>query len=275
MARPRTIALPLVILLGAVSLLTSGCAMKRDMDLALHEIHILQQGQKKIYSDVLRQIEARSGQLEADQQYLSDTQTEFSSEADAIRGEMARLGAAMVGLQQELADASQRLKTLQNNQAIGLGSLSGRIDDAQDKLGTQIDTQGKTLDSFATEIATQVDGQATQVAKLGKVQKGLSGKAKKRDQSIADLSKTLETLGQKLSTDLSALSKRVSTLPKGSGNGGADVSALKKQVDFLGEKLPAQVDKVSKKNASLASDMREYQTLLADLNKRLKALEAR
>jgi len=253
--------------LVAIAVLSGGCATKRDLNVALHQINTIKREQAKQLEQMRGQIESRSGQLEIGQ-------TESRAEADGIRSEIARMGSMLNSLQQELTAVSQRVKTLQNNQAIGLGSLSGRVDDSREKLQDSIATQADSMDQFATRIAGQVDNQGTQVAALKKSQKQLAAKTSRNDKSLAEVSKTLNALGKKLAKELKAHSKRIDAA-SGGGASSADLTALNKQVKFLGDKLPKQVDKNSKANASLATEIREYQSLLGDLNKRLKALEAR
>ncbi len=258
------------------ALAVGGCATTSDIDMTMDEINKIRREQAIMQQQLLGQIRSRSEQLESGQTNLDAAVSEFSSEAEGMRNQLAQTGTALADLRKsmaelrtELATLAGKVKELQHNQAIGLGSLSNRLDETDASLNGKVAGLEKKMDAFAEKVATQV-------AKLSKGQSAIKTQGKKRDKTVATLSKTLDTLGKKVTSELAAQNKRINAIPAGGGKGGgADVKALEKKVAFLGKKLPEQVDKVSKQAATVAAELRDYQTLLADLNKRLKALEKR
>ncbi len=271
-------ALLLTFLVAALG--AGGCATQSDIDMTIDEINQIRSEQAIMQKQLMGRIQDKSKQLESDQSNLDAAQTEFRSEAEGMRGELAETGSSVAELRRQVAELRQqvtelvgKVKALQHNQAVGLGSLSNRIDAGNDGLTGRIDDQTKKMDSFATQVSGQVDKQVQQLTQLTKGQRAIKARDKKRDKTLSDLSATLATLGKKLTAELATQSKRIQSKP--SAGKSADVAALKKKVDFLGKKLPGQIDKIGKQTAGVSSELHDYQSLLADLNKRLKALEAR
>jgi DNA repair exonuclease SbcCD ATPase subunit len=255
-------------------LLLAGCAWRADLDYTVDEVMALKEKQDQEYHELKSQLDRRAGQIEASQTDLSQSQSEFRNQADSISSELARLGSAVAALQRQVEDLSQRTKDLQNTQAIGLGTLSQRLDDTGAKLETLQNAQGQKLDQFATEVSGQVDASSKELTSLSKGVKTLTARDKQREKSVADLTKKLDALGKKLTAEVAAQQKQISQAPGGGADAG-EVAALKKRVDFLGGKLPKEVDGQAKRLAKLEKDLRDMATLLSDLNGRLKGLEAR
>lgn len=271
---PRAVGAALTPLAAAVAilLLLPGCALKRDLDTTVDEVIALKQRQAADKKALMDEMDRRIGAVQSDQIDLSQSQGEFKTQTESISAQLARLGTELSSLEKQVADLSTRMKELQNTQAIGLGSLSRRLDERGEGLATGLDTQDKKLSKFATEVSTQVDQTAGQVAALAKSVDGLSAQDKKRQADVAALGKKLDVLGQKLTGEIASQRTQIAT---GSGADTGDVAALKKQVDFLGDKLPKEVDGQSKRLAVMEQSLKDMQDLLADLHGRLKAIEAK
>lgn len=252
----------------AVAVLASGCALKRDLDITVDEVVALKRRQAEDRRAILDEMDKRIGVVQSDQIDLSQSQGEFRNQTASIAAQLSRLGAQVAALETQVAELNKHLKELQNTQAIGLGSLSRRLDERGEALTTGLDTQDRKLAKFATEVSTQVDQTAGQVTKLAKSVDGLAAQDKKQQAAVADLSKKLDALGKKLTSEIA--SQR-----GGGGVDAGDVAALRKQVDFLGAKLPKEVDGQSKRLAAMEQSLHDMQELLADLHGRLKAVEAR
>jgi chromosome segregation ATPase len=257
--------------LGTALLLLSGtgCALKRDLDLTVDEVVALKRQQAQDRKALMDEISRRVGEVQSDQIDLSASQGEVQTQAETISAEVSRIGAQAASAERQITELSNRVKDLQNNQAIGLGSLSKRLDERGEALTVSQDTQSKKLEKFAAEVSTQVDQTATQVAKLAKSVEALAAQDKKQAQSVAELAKKLDTLGTKLTGEIS------SQRDDGGGADAAEVAALKKRVDFLGDRLPKEVDSQGKRLAAVEKSLKDIQELLADLHGRLKALEGR
>lgn len=235
----------------------SGCALKSDLELTIDELNRVKQRQ----ANLMQQLDIRAQSLAEQQSDLSATQGEFRSEADAISSQVSDLGRRLGTLSETLNSVALELKDLQNTQAMGMGALSGRIDASSDELGTQT----AKLDQFATTVSDRVAD--------------LALKGQKRDtalnqinKDLVSLNKKVNDLGKKLTAELASQRKRIDA---GGGGGAADVATLQKKVDLLGKKLPAAVDDQGKKVAGLSKELHDIQSLLADLNNRLKKLEGR
>jgi chromosome segregation ATPase len=253
-------------------LLLSACAWRSDLDYTVDEVMALKQKQSEDYRQLKSQIDQRTGRIETSQADLSQSQVEFRNQAEAISAELARLGSAVADLQRQVADLSKRNKDLQNTQAIGLGTLSKRLDETGATLETLQKNQGQKLDRFATEVSGQVDASSKQLTSLTQGVKDLTARDKQREKALGDLTKKLDTLGKKLTAEVSAQRTQIA---QGSGADSGEVAALKKRVDFLGDKLPKEVDGQARRLEKLEKDLRDVAALLSDLNGRLKGLEAR
>lgn len=254
--------LPLFSLLLCTVWAVSGCALNSDLDLTIDELNRVKQRQ----ANLMQQLDIRAQTLAEGQSDLSATQGEFRSEADAISSQVAGLGRRLGQLSETLKTLALELKDLQNTQAMGMGALSGRIDATAEELTARIDTQTAKLDMFATTTSDRV----ADLAQKGQRRDASLNRLKK---DLTALNKKVSTLGKKLTAELASQSKRIAA--GGNGGGAADVAALKKKVDMLGKKLPAAVDAQSKKVSGLSKELRDIQSLLSDLNKRLKKLEGR
>jgi chromosome segregation ATPase len=257
---------------AALALLLPGCALKRDLDTTVDEVITLKQQQARDRKAFMDEMDRRIGAVQSDQIDLSQSQGEFKTQAESISSQLSRLGTELSALEKQVADLSTRMKELQNTQAIGLGSLSRRLDERDETLSTGLTTQDKKLSKFATEVSTQVDQTAGQVTTLAKSVAGLTAQDKKQQADVAALSKKLDVLGKKLTGELASQRTEIAT---GSGADAGDVAALRKQVDFLGDKLPKEVDGQAKRVAVMEQSLKDMQDLLADLHKRLKAVEAK
>ena len=262
---PRAVGAALL----SLGVLVSGCAMKRDLDITVDEVVALKRRQAEDRKAIMDEMDKRIGAVQSDQIDLSQSQGEFKNQTESISAQLSRMGSQLADLEKQVAELSTHLKELQNTQAIGLGSLSRRLDERGEGLAAGLDTQDKKLAKFATEVSTQVDQTAGQVTKLSKSVDTLSSQNKKQQAAVASLTKKLDTLGQKLTGEI------VSQRDGGGGADRAEVAALKKQVDFLGDKLPKEVDGQAKRVASMERSLKDMQELLADLHSRLKAVEAR
>jgi len=254
----------------ALAVLVSGCALKRDLDTTVDEVVALKRRQAEDRKAILDEMDKRIGVVQSDQIDLSQSQGEFRSQTESIADQLSRIGSQVAALETQVAELKTQLKELQNTQAIGLGSLSRRLDERGEALTTGLDTQDKRLAKFATEVSTQVDQTAGQVTKLAKSVEGLSAQDKKQQAAVADLSKKLDTLGKKLTGEIAT-----QRTEGGSGADAGEVAALRKQVDFLGAKLPKEVDGQTKRLAAMEQSLHDMQELLADLHGRLKAVEAK
>lgn len=254
--------LPLFSLLLCTVWAVSGCALNSDLDLTIDELNRVKQRQ----ANLMQQLDIRAQTLAEGQSDLSATQGEFRSEADAISSQVAGLGRRLGQLSETLKTLALELKDLQNTQAMGMGALSGRIDATAEELTERIDTQTAKLDMFATTTSDRV----ADLAQKGQRRDASLNRLKK---DLTALNKKVSTLGKKLTAELASQSKRIAA--GGNGGGAADVAALKKKVDMLGKKLPAAVDAQGKKVSGLSKELRDIQSLLSDLNKRLKKLEGR
>lgn len=258
--------------LGVVIMVSvGGCALKSDLDATIAELDAFRQKQAEQNRKLLDQLESRTGAIEASQSDLAVTQGEFRTESDSISSEVARIGSSVAELNRKLNEISSSLKALQNNQAIGLGALSQRLDSSGTQIEERFGTQSKKLDTFATEVSAQVDAQGQKLAQLSKDTAALKAENEQRKKDLVSLNKKINELGTRVAETLASQAKQL----QAGGGGDADVAALRKQVDFLGKKLPTEVDDQSKKIAAVVQELREIQTLLADLNRRLKAIEAR
>ncbi len=253
-----------VVLLFATVWAVQGCALKSDLDLTIDELNAVKQRQ----ANLMKQLEIRAQTLAEGQSDLSATQGEFRSEADAISSQVAGLGRRLGQLSETLKTLALELKDLQNTQAMGMGALSGRIDATAEELTERIDTQTAKLDMFATTTSDRV----ADLAQKGQRRDASLNRLKK---DLTALNKKVSTLGKKLTAELASQSKRIDAGAAADGAGGADVAALKKKVDILGKKLPAAVDAQGKKVSGLSKELHDIQSLLSDLNKRLKKLEGR
>jgi chromosome segregation ATPase len=256
----------------AALFLLPGCAMKRDLDVTIDEVVALKRKQADDYQELKSQVEQTTNRMQAGQSDLSAGQKEVKNQAQSISAELARLGTALTALQQQSDDLARRVKDLQNTQAIGLGSLSKRMDDTGTDLKTTVVNQGQKLDRFATEVSGQVDSQGKQVTTLSRSVADLSARDQQQAKAVADLSRKLDVLGRKLTSEVSAQQKQITQGPAADP---AEVAALKKQVGFLGDTLPQEVDGQGKRLAALEKQLRDVAALLSDLNGRMKALEAR
>jgi chromosome segregation ATPase len=270
MAAPRWLGPRAV---GAVALslavLMSGCALKRDLDTTVDEVLALKRRQAEDRKAFMDEMDRRIGAVQSDQIDLSQSQGEFKTQTESIADQLSRLGSQMAALESQVAELSTRMKELQNTQALGLGSLSRRLDDRGEALAVGLDAQDQKLSKFATEVSTQVDQTAGQVTKLAKSVDALSAQDKKQQAAVADLGKKLDTLGKKLTGEMA------SQREAGGGADASEVAALRKQVDFLGAKLPKEVDGQAKRLSAIEQSLHDMQELLADLHGRLKAVEAR
>lgn|GEM_PF-1876158 len=255
-----------------LGLLLSGCALKRDLDVTIDEVVALKRKQADDYREVKAELDRRAGRIEADQTDLTASQTEFQNQAEAIAAQLAQLGSAITTLRDQVDELSHQVKALRNDQVIGLGSLSQRVDESGAQAQGAVADQGEKLDAFATEVSGQVDAQGKQVRTLSKGVADLTARDKQRAKAVDDLSKKLDALGKKLTAEVSAQGQKIS---QGQGADAGEVAALRKQVSFLGDKLPKEVDAQTKRVASMEKDLRDMAALLADLNTRLKALEGR
>ncbi len=260
---PRAVGAALL----SLGVLVSGCAMKRDLDITVDEVVALKRRQAEDRKAIMDEMDKRIGAVQSDQIDLSQSQGEFKNQTESISAQLSRMGSQLADLEKQVAELSTHLKELQNTQAIGLGSLSRRLDERGEGLAAGLDTQDQKLSKFATEVSTQVDQTAGQVTKLSKSVDTLSSQNKKQQAAVASLTKKLDTLGQKLTGEIASQA--------GGGGDSAEVAALKKQVDFLGDKLPKEVDGQAKRVASMERSLKDMQELLADLHSRLKAVEAR
>jgi chromosome segregation ATPase len=263
---PRAVGAALL----ALGVLMSGCALKRDLDITTDEVIALKRRQADDRKALMDEMDRRIGAVQSDQIDLSQSQGEFKTQTESISAQLSRLGSQLADLEKQVAELSTHLKELQNTQAIGLGSLSRRLDERGEALTSGIDTQDKKLAKFATEVSAQVDQTAGQVTQLAKSVDTLSAHDKKQQAAVTDLNKKLDTLGKKLTGEIAT--------QRSDGGGGADaaeVAALKKQVDFLGDKLPREVDGQAKRVAAMEQSLKDMQELLADLHARLKAVEAK
>ncbi|MDH5527077.1 MAG: hypothetical protein OEY97_07180 [Nitrospirota bacterium] len=259
---PSTSArLTLAALAAAVAL--TGCATQKDLELTIAELDALRQRQQDQYRQMTARLDQRASELAASQSDLSASQTEFRAEAESIASQVARLGKEQADTNTRIQELQGNLKGLQNVSTIGLGSLSERLDHGDTQLGGRLDAQAETMEKFAMEAGARIDAHTESLTTLDKKIAELSRSIAAQQKDLAALTKKLDALGKKLSSELSALSKSVA-----SGGGGANLAALQKQIDFLGEKLPAQVD-------AQAKSLKDIQSLLADLNKRVRALEGR
>jgi chromosome segregation ATPase len=257
---------------AALAVLLPGCALKRDLDTTVDEVVALKQRQAADRKAIMDEMDKRIGAVQSDQIDLSQSQGEFKTQTESISSQLSRLGTELSDLEKQVADLSTHLKELQNTQAIGLGSLSRRLDERGEALTTGLDTQDKKLSKFATEVSTQVDQNASQLTKLTKSVDGLSAQDKKRQADVAALGKKLDVLGQKLTGEIASQRTQIAS---GGGADSGDVAALRKQVDFLGDKLPKEVDGQAKRLAAVEQSLKDMQDLLADLHGRLKAIEAK
>ena len=248
------------------------CAWRSDLDYTVDEVMALKQKQTEDYRALKTQIEQRAGRLEEGQADQGQGQVELRNQAQAISAELARLGTAVTALQRQVDDLSKRNKELQNTQAIGLGTLSKRLDETGATLEGLQKNQGQKLDKFATEVSGQVDASSKQLTSLTKGVQDLGTRDKQRQKDVADLAKKLDALGKKLTAEVAAQGSQIA---QGSGADAGEVDALKKQVDFLGSKLPKEVDAQTRRLDKLEKDLRDVAALLSDLNGRLKGLEAR
>ena len=274
-----TLLLPVAAL---AALVATGCATTADMDLAFKELASIKRNQQRLKTHLSGELESRSAEMAQETTELTAAQLEIRAESDARSSEVARVGAQISELQRELATLSEgfaqlneRVKDIQNTQAIGLGSLSGRLDDSHAKLSEQLAAQEGKLETFGTQVAKQVDGQDTRLKPVEKNVGLLLGGAKRREGKINDLTAKLDKLGKMITAELADQSKRIDAKGATGGAPSGEVTALKAQVDFLGEKIPPQIDKQGKQLSKLAKDVADYRDLLADLNKRFKALEGR
>jgi len=121
-------------------------------------------------------------------------------------------------------------------------------------------------------VSGQVDKQGKQVTSLASSVKTLSARDKQQEKAVADLTKKLDALGKKLTSEVSAQQQQIA---KGPAADPGEVAALKKQVDFLGDTLPKEVDGQGKRLSAMEKQLRDMASLLSDLNGRLKALEGR
>jgi len=256
----------------ALALLLPGCALKRDLDTTVDEVVALKQRQAQDRKALMAEMDRRIGAVQSDQIDLSQSQGEFKTQTESISAQLSRLGTELAALEKQVAELSTHLKELQNTQAIGLGSLSHRLDERGEGLAAGLDTQDKKLTKFATQVSTQVDQNAGQLTTLAKSVDGLTAQDKKRQADVAALGKKLDVLGQKLTGELATQRTQLAT---GAGADAGDVAALRKQVDFLGDKLPKEVDGQAKRLATMEQSLKDMQDLLADLHGRLKAIEAK
>ncbi|MDH4229787.1 MAG: hypothetical protein OEW11_08615 [Nitrospirota bacterium] len=246
--------------LALAAALLAGCATQRDMDMAVADLTSLRQTQDEHYRALTARLDQRAGELAATQSHLSASQSEFRAESESIASQVARLGTSLAALEKDIASQDNRLKGLQNTQAVGMGALSERIDTNQTKLAGRLDAQTTTLDKFATEVGTRVDADRKDLDALTVRVATLSDSLTKQQKTLVTLAKKLDALDKKLAAAPAA------GAGEAGGGSSADVAALRKQVDFLGKQLPTQVDAQNKA-------IKDIQTLLSDLNKRIKALE--
>ena len=262
---------------GLAALLLPGCALKSDLDLTMSELHILKQRQIKVDKQMKQWQIAQERAAAAKDDERASVAHEFQAESQAITSEVGRLGRVVAEIQRDLGSLTSRVKDIQNTQAIGLGSLSGRIDKlAADAQGTVGEQQTK-LDSFATEVSEAVDLHGTQLTDIHERMLSLSEQLAAQKAASATLNEKLDKLGTKLTGEIADQSKRIATVGSASSSGASSsqVSALQKKVDFLGTKLPKEVDKQGKRVTAVKQELRDLQVLLSDLHKRLKAVESR
>ncbi|MFQ5508258.1 MAG: hypothetical protein ACE5FN_02855 [Leptospirillia bacterium] len=253
--------------------LLPGCALKSDLDLTIDEVLALKRSQQQMQ----RELQIKEEAIEEGRSELSASQTEFRAGSESISQELARLAHQLSELQVQMDDVSHRIKELKNFQTIGLGSLSKRIDEGtettQEKFDVQtarIDTQDKKAELFATKVSEQVDSLADSLIKLSKGVSVLQQSNRNRIAENKRLNTRLDELGKKLTGELKSQESRIAA-----GGDGGDVSALKQKVDVLGKKLPAAVDTQGKRIGAVQQELHDLQSLLSDLNTRLKVLEGR
>jgi len=196
----------LIVTLAALAATTlGGCVMKADMETMSAQIDRLKADQVRLKKQLVKEIDVRSERIAVETSELGASQDEFRAESDAISGQISQLGNSFAGVRVLLTELAHKVKALQNNQAIGLGSLSQRLDNSSQQLVAQIAAQGDKMDGFAQQVAASSTIQDEEIIKLWKGQAVGKKSRQKLDRSIKALSGKLDALGKKLTAEIAAV----------------------------------------------------------------------